>query len=578
MRRDERKYLFLLGSMTALLLFTFLGYTYFNTKGEPREAIVAMSMLNSGNWVLPLNNGGEIAFKPPFFHWLIAVGSWLTGGVTEYTSRFPSALALATMIIACFFFFRKYATPKLAFVTGLLTLTNFEVERAGMNCRVDMLLAACMVLALYFLFAGVETRKKSYFVGAVLSMSGAMLTKGPVGVILPCFVLFVYELLQGHKWWRVVLRYALLAVASLLIPLLWYYAAYKQGGSQFLQLVYEENVLRFLGKMKYGSHENPPIYNVLTVVTGYLPYTLLVAFSLFALNYKKCSVLGQKTWWTSLFARLRAMDKVRLFSLLSFALIFIFYCIPKSKRSVYLLPIYPFIAYFLAEYIFYLWHNKRCVVSLFGKVMAVLSILASLALAYVRLFNLPATLFKGRHAVQNMEMVNALHSNPLGFWGVMSFLLPLGFGILYFVLSARRKKERGYPFYGIFVMPYVLFLCLAGFFQPTLLNAKSDKAIAARIQQVCPSKTIYSFIPYEDKELNNKMHFFTINFYMNDKLLTLDYTLPDSGYVVIGQRDLKGEFTKRFGRTHRFRLIYDTRHQCCDTGDDVCLYRFDRNK
>lgn len=31
--------------------------------------------------------------------------------------------------------------------------------------------------------------------------------------------------------------------------------------------------------------------------------------------------------------------------------IFIFYCIPKSKRSVYLLPIYPFMGMLLAEYL-----------------------------------------------------------------------------------------------------------------------------------------------------------------------------------------------------------------------------------
>ena len=38
----------------------------------------------------------------------------------------------------------------------------------------------------------------------------------------------------------------------------------------------------------------------------------------------------------------------------SIVVIFVFYRIPQSKRSVYLMPIYPFIAYFLAKYLFYL--------------------------------------------------------------------------------------------------------------------------------------------------------------------------------------------------------------------------------
>jgi 4-amino-4-deoxy-L-arabinose transferase-like glycosyltransferase len=79
------------------MLLPFLGLTDFNTKGEPREAVVALSMLKSGDWILPVNNGMDIPYKPPFFHYCIALVSLLTGSVDEYTSRLPSALALITM-------------------------------------------------------------------------------------------------------------------------------------------------------------------------------------------------------------------------------------------------------------------------------------------------------------------------------------------------------------------------------------------------------------------------------------------------------------------------------------------------
>lgn len=54
------------------MMIPFLGLTDFNTKGEPREAVVAYTMLEHGNWILPINNGGNIPYKPPFFHWCIA--------------------------------------------------------------------------------------------------------------------------------------------------------------------------------------------------------------------------------------------------------------------------------------------------------------------------------------------------------------------------------------------------------------------------------------------------------------------------------------------------------------------------
>ena len=49
-----------------------IGLGDFSTKGEPREAAVAISMLETGNWVLPQSYANEFAFKPPMAHWLMA--------------------------------------------------------------------------------------------------------------------------------------------------------------------------------------------------------------------------------------------------------------------------------------------------------------------------------------------------------------------------------------------------------------------------------------------------------------------------------------------------------------------------
>lgn len=94
---EQNRNLLILLSICVLTIFPLLGLTDYNTKGEPREAIVAYSMLEHGNWILPRNYGGEIAFKPPFLHWSVAAVSTLCGEVSEYSSRVPSALALIIM-------------------------------------------------------------------------------------------------------------------------------------------------------------------------------------------------------------------------------------------------------------------------------------------------------------------------------------------------------------------------------------------------------------------------------------------------------------------------------------------------
>lgn len=119
--------------LAIVMLMPFLGLTAFNTKGEPREAVVAYTMLEHGNWILPINNGGDIPYKPPFFHWCIAFFSLIAGHVSEYTSRLPSALSLILMVVGGFCFYAKrkdIKSTEVSLIAAILTLTSFEVHRA----------------------------------------------------------------------------------------------------------------------------------------------------------------------------------------------------------------------------------------------------------------------------------------------------------------------------------------------------------------------------------------------------------------------------------------------------------------
>jgi 4-amino-4-deoxy-L-arabinose transferase-like glycosyltransferase len=231
------KALWLIIILAIVMMIPVLGLTDFNTKGEPREAVVAYTMLEHGNWILPINNGGDIPYKPPFFHWCIAFFSLFIGHVNEYTSRLPSAVSLVLMTIGGFVFYAKRKNAQTSLIAAILTLTAFEVHRAGMNCRVDMLNTAFMVGAMYLLYRWWEKGKHQLPWLAILCMSGATLTKGPVGIILPCFVMGVFMLTQRENFWGIVWRMALTALLSLIIPFCWYYAAYLQGGDEFLRLV-----------------------------------------------------------------------------------------------------------------------------------------------------------------------------------------------------------------------------------------------------------------------------------------------------------------------------------------------------
>ncbi len=314
-----------------------LGLVSFNTKGEPREAVVSLTMLERGDWALPRNNGGEMAYKPPFFHWAVAAVSLLRGRVTEWTARFPSALAAICLAVWMFVFFARRGGGGTALLASAVFLSSFEVYRAAYACRVDMMLALGICGAMFSLVAWEMERGWWRYALAVLMMSMGTLTKGPVAVVLPCMAAGIYMLLRRRSVAGIVGWLLLAALLSLVLPSLWYAAAYERGGEAFLSLVKEENLSRFMGKMTYRSHENGLWYYFAMLPASLLPWTLPALWQCWR---KRRSILPG-------FRKL-SLSPETLFAIVAFAVVFVFYCIPKSKRGVYLLPLYPFAAWFVA--------------------------------------------------------------------------------------------------------------------------------------------------------------------------------------------------------------------------------------
>ena len=360
---------------------------------------------------------------------------------------------------------------------------------------------------------------------------------------------------------------ALVAITSCILPALWYIAAYQQGGDNFISLVMEENFGRFMGKMSYESHENPAYYNIITVVSGYAPYTLLVLLSLFSLTYGK--ITGKpREWWQRFTTYIREMDSTRLFSLLSIVLIFVFYCIPKSKRSVYLLPIYPFIAYFLAEYIMYLVRKNSKAVKIYGGFLSVAAILLLVTFIAVRLGVVPDSIFHGRHAAENIAFMNALANISLNAGHIIVICLPL-IAAIYFFRTIRKKEPGMNVVYATLFVTFSLFMSLDGAYQPAILNTKSDKGMAEDIREIASGSKIYSYVAVD------MLRFYTVNFYHNDQIGLFEKDMPAEGYLLVGRRDFEG-FKPKYESEYTFEEVYQSTKRGCDIRDIIYLYRFKR--
>ncbi len=567
--------------LLAILAVTFLpwlGDTLFNTKGEPREALVAVSMMNSGNYVLPESYGADIPYKPPFLAWLIAGASHLTGGeVTEYSSRLPSAIATIAMVMAgfCFFSRRRGCGTMTALAASIVTVTTVEVYRAATACRVDMLLTACIVTAIY---AMTIYRERHGHTGiswiAVGLMTLGVLTKGPVGAVIPCLVVWVYSLLRGDSLWRSTWTMAVSGTLSLLAPAVWYYAAWQEGGERFLRLALEENFGRMTGTMSYASHVNPWWYNIVTIVAGMLPYTLLALFALFTVRK-----IPKPAGWSTIMQKVREINPDTLLSCTAAVVIFVFYCIPESKRSVYLLPMYPFMAYLvtlLATAMARQGHIR--VIGVYACLIAATGLIAAWIVWGLHMTDAASQLPDLSGAVA--DMARGLYDRPFGVadWVLLAVCIITCGATMCVAFRSDRIKQA---MWGAMASALSVYWVLGATVLPRTLNAKSDIVLAHEIEKSGHGLPVYSFNAVK------MLRYYTTAFYLGDKVRlfapekgssqsvesTAAPELPHEGLLIVNTQEMS-EWQTEYGDSYAVDTLYVGKRKSCDCRAVPMIVRF----
>ena len=587
MRTPNLQYLYLQKPVTMVIVICiisvlpWIGLGDFSTKGEPREAAVAVSMLESGNWILPQVYANEFAYKPPLAHWLMAVASLPQGYVSEFTSRLPSALAFILLIGFTLLFFGKRLRFQQAFIATLLLITCIEIHRAAMTTRVDMLLTTFMVIGLYQLYRWEDLFELKGLPIAIPALLGcAVLTKGPVGIILPLFVFGVYLLmLRKYSYLEIckVLVYA--GVSSLFLPMLWYVAAWKQGGDAFLDVVLAENFGRFFHlstpNIHYNlGHENGVWYNFMTLATGFIPWTIFFFFSLFGLKIQK----SQKTMKESIKAvwnHIQNMEKEKLFSLVALVCILFFYSIPSSKRSVYLMPAYPFIAIFLAQYALYITEYRTRVTRIFAGFLAtvttvVLGIIGLTMAGVINPIQLASQYTNRQSTLETVEYVTNMFTHPSG---LTICILLIVLVILISVFYQMSKKINIKILYSTIALTFVINLLIDGVVMKGIRTGSSSRSFAEQVQNTYPLDQTNMYVM---NDLMTYTNLYGLNFYLGNKFHNFEQTQPVNGYLFCTSKDFE-TIQKNYGATYTFEPLTSTPNIIADVRDKIILCNFIKN-
>jgi len=586
MRTSALQYLYLQKPVSSIILICLISILPwialgdFSTKGEPREAAVAVSMLETGNWILPKVYANEFAYKPPMMHWLIAIFSLPQGHVSEFTARLPSVLAYILMMSAVLILFGRKTRFQEAFIATLLLLTCFEIHRAGMTSRVDMLLTAFIVLGLILLFRWEDTLElKGLPVIIPLILSFAALTKGPVGIILPLFVFGAYLLmLRKYSLLKITKSVLYIGVASCFLPSLWYIEAWRQGGNEFLNVIIAENLGRFFhlgeGNIRYDlGHENGAWYNLVTLIAGFVPWTLLLFFSLFGMKISKPES-SFKQWIKKVRTTILSMDKIKLFSLVASICIVFFYSIPGSKRSVYLMPAYPFLALFIAQYFIYLAEYRSHIFRLFaGMLIAIASVVFLLVFIHltgiVDINQLIAGLITDQSSIELTEAITK--SLSPGILQVCIYLLLL---LAMSTLCYQLKKKINIKIlYASIFLVFCLNLFIDGVVMPNVRNEGSARSFAEELQKNYPLDKTNVFVM---NDLRNYGNLYGMNFYLGNCFHNFEIEQPQSGYFLATEKDYP-KIQQAFQGKYTFVTLRTSNKIISDVRSKVVLSRFTRD-
>lgn len=555
-----QKPLLLILFIATLSTLPWIGLGDFYTKGEPREAALAISMIEKGEWVIPSNYADEFAYKPPLNHWMIAgLSLALTNGeVTPFTSRLPSTIAFIAMIGVCFVFFARRRPILESFISCLIVITCFELHRAAMTTRVDMVLTFFLVVGLIQIYSWYEKRKLRQLISTWLLLSMATLTKGPIGILLPCMIFGVYLLFQKENFFRATLKCLKIGLPALLIPFIWYYAAYEIKGEVFFDRVFYENLGRFLHMQASDmntayelGHENPFWIYFVYLLSGFLPWTLLLLISLFVVKYRKPQNTI-KQMLTNGYQQIISMDKVLLFSFIVIVISLIFYSIPISKRSVYIMLVYPFIAIFMARFFIYLASHKPIAVRIStSTILAISSIsLLVIGLAYFGIIDVEAIgakFAKREKTLQDIKIFSDMFKSPgiLGAFGITILICAVANSI--YLLRKKMNLQILMAGFGLMIAINVF---MDSYLLTNLKNAYSTQSFAKEISE----KYDLEGNTYVTNNLTRYQNLYSLNFHLHNSFKNIDIELPKHGYFLTLQNNADN-VQEEYGAEYEFTLL-----------------------
>lgn len=330
----SRRWLLCLFVLVTAVWFGTLDYRKLIKPDEGRYAEIAREMMVSGDWVTPRLNGIKYFEKPPLQYWTTAA-AYEAFGQHEWTTRlWPALTGFAGLLLTLLVGTRLFGKDAAILATAILASSLIYLLIGHLN-TLDMGLAFFMHLALSgFLMANQPGARpaaiRRWMLITWAALACAVLSKGLVAAVLAGGTLLVYSVVARDfsPWRRLELARGL--PLFLLITAPWFVAV-SLANPEFPRFFFiHEHVERFLTKTHHRYQ--PDWYFFAVFAVGALPWTGVMIHGLLA--RRPAEAPGFRTRW---------------FLLVWVVLMFAFFSLSSSKLPSYILPLFPAVAWLVAE-------------------------------------------------------------------------------------------------------------------------------------------------------------------------------------------------------------------------------------
>lgn len=325
-----KSFFFLLLGVVILMLSVNLGLLPL-WGSEGRWAVIARSMLRSGNLLSPALGIQNYWDKPLLSYWQILPLAYIHGDVSEFVARFPSFVWAVVMLLLTYHLAKRWFGEQTALISMGILATSYGFVFWGRNAQVEMTNAAMILLCLwYFLKHKSDHRYTWVYVLSIMMALGSNM-KGLLVYAVPFFCIVLLSAIKRDWSWipplRVLVTSCLLSLAVFLaIPAI---ASIRLATWEPLHMVWRENVLRF-----FGLHDHKDPF-----------YTYFIMIFYFAAPWSLVLPVAIIHFFQGVRRRLSQLPE----ALILFGGIFLFFTLSGSRRPYYLLPILPFVAILAAN-------------------------------------------------------------------------------------------------------------------------------------------------------------------------------------------------------------------------------------